>query len=644
MKKYSILIAFVLFYINCIFSQVGVNLRNYHFGEIPSISAEEVDLLTKNEIAFLRYNHVLDYFPNNDQFELWELKHQAIQVNKEIGIEKFSTLNFGSIDPKSIQNIQIRIINEGVITKDYSKKDIEKLIYLDSSESVYPLCKVDLANIKVGSIIEFFYTRIRPNLIEQDFFYLQSDAPVKNVYFTIVMPEYLKPHVQVYNGDYPVIDTVDEVKGLRYTTVYIPFLAALPYEPFSFQKKHCCRVEFNYAYNLSQGRFRLNTTKDFMESFYETIQINDKEVLKFLQNEVIKKINIKKNNTLEDKIITIENFFKENLFGVNTIFSIKMYTYVLNYFDIKYEMVLTCNKTLKEFDTNYNGSNFYEEIMFYFPEIDKYLAPMEYTFRLGLIPMKFNGNSAIFLKEVQNGDVKSLTHNYKIISTTPKSVNIDHLKLDLSVNPNNGMISGKIEKVQGGYLVNNIQSFFKSFEIEDLEQFIEEQFSFGSESMNISNESFLNTDCKDIGVNPLISSADISNYDWAKINKNGTIDLFVGKMIGKQEKIEKKGERILPIERGYTTSYQREINILIPKGYKVESLEGLNKTIYDSDNPSNATAGFTATFHEDGKIITIKSTEFYDKLLYKVEDFNLIERVINESANFNDIKIRLVKI
>lgn len=643
MKKSILLTLIILLSTLYSFSQVGVDIRKYQFGEIPTTTPEEDEKFKDNSIAILSLNYVLDYYVNNELFELWELKHQTVKIISEKEIENFQSIRFGRLDPESFKNIQIRTIYNGEIIKTYSKKDLETLKDEEDGEDDYPICKINLSDLKVGTIIEYFYTRIRPSIIQQDDYFLQSDAPTRNINYTIIMPKHLKPHIEVYNGDYAVLDTVIDSKGVRYTTVNIPYLPALPIEPLSFQKKHCCRVEFNFAYNLSSGRVRVNTTKDFVNDFFERSKLTDKKMIKIVDKVILKELKVDKKGSLEDKIITIENFLKENIFGIGAVQSIKIYSYVLDHFKINYELVLTCNKKEKDFDKSYNGSNFYDDPLFYFPEIDKYIAPMEHPYRLGLIPMNFNGNTGIYLKKIEVGKSRSFVHSFKTIPVTPKSVTVDELKLNLSVHPENGMVSGKMERIQGGYRIYYIQSYFKSFEVEEMESVVEEVFSLGSENMNISNEKFINTDNKDIGVNPMISSADISNTEWAKVDENGAIDVFIGKMIGKQGKLETPEIRVLPIEREYTSSYKREIKIAIPEGYKVEGVLTKNIAQYDTEDPSKATAGFTAAFIDDGKYITVTSTEFYDNLFYPAKDFKLIQRVTNLAADFNDIKIRFVK-
>jgi hypothetical protein len=169
-------------------------------------------------------------------------------------------------------------------------------------------------------------------------------------------------------------------------------------------------------------------------------------------------------------------------------------------------------------------------------------------------------------------------------------------------------LSGTIERYMGSYRVHFIQAFFKTFEVEDKEQLIDMFLTLDAESSNISNEEFFNTDPKDVGILPFIAKANITNADWIKVN-NSTIELSVGKMIGKQERLDDKKPRQLPVEKEYQNSYLRIIEIEIPDGYKPVDLSKLEFGVYDSEDPENATAGFVSSYKLEGNILTITVKE-----------------------------------
>lgn len=645
MKKRIILLLIAIFLIFNLQAQVGLNVKKLKLGDIPVVTAEEDSLFKKDGLFCATFEFAYDYYVNDEnKFELWQMEHRVFKIYDEPNAKDLKILDFGTIDPENILTIQARVIKNGEVYKSYTKKDIETKKDEEASEDESPNIQFTLDGVEIGSIVEYLIVRKRNYIIEQDGIILQHVYPAKNIQFTIVMPQHLKPFVQLYNGKYPILDTIIDSKELRYTTIHIDYLPGIKKEAVSFFEKYLTRIEFNIAYNLAQSRLRMNTTKDFVNEFYDNVQLTDKEIIKILKKDFIKNIKFSKDASELDKINTIEHFMKDQIGGINIgiVQLCRFYGYIFNHFKIKYELVITCDKTKREFDKNFNGSNFYDNILFYFPSLNHYLAIAENSYRNGLIPIEYTGNTGIYLKTVEIGEEKSFVHIFEKIPQGSAEAGIDNLNLKVKVDPSAGVVSGTIERTMGSYRVHYIQAFFKAFEVEEKEQLLEMFLTLDAESSNISNEEFINTDPKDVGVLPFIAKANISNSDWIKVN-NSTIELSVGKMIGKQERMEDKEVRQLPVEKEYQNSYLRVIEIEIPEGYKPLDLSKLEYGVYDTDDPENATAGFVSSYKLEGNKLIITVKEYYTKLFYPVSEYALFKRVTNSAADFNDIKIILTK-
>lgn len=643
MKKTITTFVFSFLIIGNIFSQIGISFRNFRFESIPQVTHTEDSLFQKEGIYCPIFRFAYQYTINNVQeVDLWQMEHRAFKLYDEKHVSEFKTIDFGEIDPSNIMTLQVRVIKNNEVIKTYYKKDAE-IIKGNDEDSENSKIQIKISDLEMGSIVEFIIVKKREYIVDQESTILQHTYPIRNIFYTLVMPKHLKPNVELYNDVYPVLDTIIENEETRYTTIHIDYLPPLKKEMESFYEKYLCRVEYNIAYNFASSRLRMNTTKDFVNNFYDRIQLTDKNQLKIIKNEIIKKIKFPKNATELDKIKTIEHFMKEQLGGIEigAIYMTRFYAYVFDQFKIDYDIVITCDKTEKEFDKNFNGSNFFKNILLYFPTYNYYVSLMDYSYRNGLIPMNYSGNSALFLQKVKMGNEKVFIHNFKKIIESPIEAGIDNLTLDLKIDPKSSAVVGTIERVMGSYRAHFIQANFKAFEVEDREQILELFLTLNSESTNISNEQFLNTDAKDIGIQPFTIKADITNTEWIKVLPS-YIEISLGKMIGKQDRIDTV-QRRLPIEKEYPQSYSRVITIEIPDGYKHGDLSKIEKAIYDTDNSSNATAGFISTYKIEGRKLIITVTEFYSKLYYSIQDFNLYKRVANSAADFNDLVIQLVK-
>lgn len=642
MKRICIIIG-LLTSLYIVRGQVGIDPRDYKFGEIPTTTEAEDQQFKDYQSATLKDCHLLYYNITKTEIELWELYHFAHKIYTQEGLEKFNSITYRNTDIKSFKNFGARIIRNNEVIKEYNLSHLTKVVNEEEDEdettASYELKFTDLA---IGDIIEYFRIGIRPRINESETYFLQEYVPCKNIDYTIVLPDQFKPHLQLYNADYPVLDTIISDKGLRYTTIHIPSLPVIPNEPLAHPSKYLARVEYILAYNYGSGSQRVNTTKGFVNGFYESSKLNDSDLIKVVKKHIIKRLKLNKKDPLEQKLRTIETILKNELYGINGITQLRIYRYVLDHFKINYEVVLTTNKTKKTFDKNFNGTNFNEEVLLYFPEIDQYIAPEYYALRLGLTPAVLIGNEGLFLKKAKIGKTELFTYYYSTISVPKKERTKDNIVLSLDFSSDLKTLYGKIKREMSGYMVSFLQTNYNFFEVEDKEQLVDELMTLSSDGSLISDEKFTNTSPQDVGVNPFIGEGSISNSSWVKMEGDDII-ILVGEMIGKQSKIESEKPRVLPVERNYLSSYKRSISIKLPQGYKVDDIDQYQVEVYDNDDPKKAKAVFTAHFKVENDVLKVESIEYYDQLYHDVEAFPLIARVVNSAAEFNELKVRLVK-
>ncbi|HPE39737.1 MAG TPA: DUF3857 domain-containing protein [Bacteroidales bacterium] len=626
------------------FGQIGLDVRTFQLDVIPEVSVEEDSIFGKEGVFCPIFKYAYEYVTNEQQdIDLWEMEYKTFKIYDQKNVQEFKKITISENDWEQFTKVQVRVIRNGNIIANYTQKDIVKT-KPTGEEFARSALELKIPDLTIGDLIEILFIKKRPYIIDQDFTYLQHSYPIKNLDYTLIMPSHLKPLVQLYNEEYPIIDTVIEKNRTRYTNIHIDYMPACKKVPVSFYEKNLFRVEYTIAYNYASSRLRMNATKDFVNSFGNRIQLKDKTQINILKKSFIKQIKFPKNSDNLVKIKVIENFMKEHLGGIDmgVLQMVRLYTYVFDYFDLKYNMVITNDKTMKEFDRTFNGTNFYKNYLFHFPEYNYYISPSHYSYRNGLIPYHLTGNGAIYLERVLFNDEQIYIHSFVHIPEGIHEAGIDQLYLTLKIDPNTPALLGSIERKMGSYHVHYIQANFNAFQVEDREQMIELFLTLNSESTFIKDEQFYNIDSKDIGIEPLVIKGSLTNSEW--IQKNGTgLDLFIGKMIGNQDRLPSDQPRFLPVEKEFANSYERVIQLQIPDGYHAGDLSKLNIEIYDTDESSKATAGFISSYKIEGKTITITVKEFYNKLYYPVEEFPLYEKVANSAADFNKIVIQLLK-
>jgi hypothetical protein len=124
------------------------------------------------------------------------------------------------------------------------------------------------------------------------------------------------------------------------------------------------------------------------------------------------------------------------------------------------------------------------------------------------------------------------------------------------------------------------------------------------------------------------------------VKKAGKNYLFeVGKLIGgqvsvTQDEIDRKKDIHLPFPK----SYENNIFITIPEGYKVVGLDKLNK------NVSNETGGFKSSATVEGNVLKIKTLKFYSSYDIPSNSWDKMRAFLDEAYQFTQEKIMFRKL
>ncbi len=113
----------------------------------------------------------------------------------------------------------------------------------------------------------------------------------------------------------------------------------------------------------------------------------------------------------------------------------------------------------------------------------------------------------------------------------------------------------------------------------------------------------------------------------------------IGKFIGGQiEMVDEQRERNVNIYMRYPRTFNYEINLKIPNGYKVAGLDKLNK------NVTNTTGAFISTAKVENGFLKIQTSKQYKHNYEPKENWNLILAFLDEANQFKNEKILLKKI
>ncbi len=546
------------------------------------------------------------------------------------------------------------------------KKDLEEIT---EGESTYKAFRFPTAEI--GCVLEYYYIVRRERIFESNSYTLPA-RHLKEMNFAIIFPDYLNFEIKTYNGLPSANDIADTENKRKCLHLHAENIAKVNNDPMAFYGSHLPRIEFILTHNYSTKRMRINTINDFASSFHQNLTTLDKKEKKDIKS-IASQIKVDEKLPLQEKISIIENFIKTNFYYYNIsiqtfsnistikenkIFnqmgSLRLFFHLLKHFGIEAEIVFTSDKTEKWFDEDFNGTNYFDVVMLYFPKLEQYTSSYQMGLRTGYPNEVAAGQKGVFFREVTVGSTSSFLHDIRYIAPADMRMNADSIDVNISINVEKKEVSATIKRIltgyNGGWLQYNLSDTdYKEIENDDEENeddeflnSIKDHFlALDSESMIVDNMQIVNVNKEDVITKPLILTADLKDYYITKTS-NDSLWLTIGMFIGKQSDFKQEEPRTLPIERRTNCHYYRTIKVNIPEGYTCLNLNDLNIDVYDEENSAEAQARFFVTTKQEGNQLIIVCQEYYNRLMYSVEEYEKCGRVVQAAADFNN-KVLLFK-
>lgn len=657
MKKTILLIA-VICQMNTVLTAQTANLLNYDWGKpvFEQTNAAEND--TTGAYILKKIDHIEWVYNDKGELDCYSVLHRKIKINNNKSLGNYNTIQLPDYTFNEILTLKARFFDEKGSVIDLDKSNAKKVT--DENKNSYMLLAIEGA--QAGGIIEYYWVRKAQRNV-YGVYYIQDYVPLKYVQFSITSPINLQFITKAYNGAPEMTETVDSTAKTRVQMIESKDIAAMIPERKSFHNSYLQRAEYSLAYNYASGKKRIYSRANATQNIYENlVEINDKETKSL--NSFVKKIGLKNDMTEEQKIRAIENHIKTTiqlfaeapnsteLLYIPNIVSNK-YTNLAGYVrlllatfrqqNIAYELVITTPKSDRKFDSDFDGYNFLDDFLIYFPNGNKFLDPNSMMNRLGFIDEEYLGSEGLFLKTVSMSGVASFVpsvkkipeNDYKeTIHTTDVLISIDAGNLTANYTWNNGF---------SGYSAQFLQPFMYYAEADSKKKFMD-SFFFGETSTKDELVSYevLNEKPQNWGVKPLVINCKYSGD--ALLSRAGNNILFkVGELIGQQmEMYREKEERTLPVEHDAARLYEREIIVHIPEGYTISNPEVLKMNTELAMN-GNVEAFFYSNYTINGQTLTITCSEGYKRVCYPAATYNEYVAVINAAADFNKLNLLLVK-
>ena len=653
MNRFSLLLIISAFCrISASFAQ---NIVDYDWGEAIFDEAPGAMYDTTAAYFIKSFNHLEMVYNDEGELAGYQLIHNKIKVNNNDALERFNKIVFSLNSFNDIITLKARFIGKNGKVIELDKSHLKSV---EEEETSYMLLAMEGA--EAGGIIEYFWVRKGyRNLFGSHV--LQTNYPKRHLIFEIICPANLQFIAKSYNGAPSANETIDTVAMTRSLLLESFDIPALNRERESFYEANLQRVEYTIAYNYGNNIDRIFDSSQlarYIQSGITTLQPDEQKSLKT----VAKKIKLSKKMTTEEKIRFIENYVKTNYqliddkvagLDITTIPGIvdtkyanetgytRLFAALFNHFSISFELLITCDKTERRFDKDFDGYNFMDKYLFYFPEMKDFIDPNSMYNRMGVIGSEFIGNAAFFLRPVNANGIDLLIPYFGQIPENDYTKSVQITKADIKIFPLEPSTKYTIMHSFSGYSASILQPYMY-FASNENKQIIVNEYLIADKSSNILSElEILNYKPAEWFVKPLEIKGTLTGN--MLINRAGNDLVFrIGELIGKQVEMYQEKDRKLPVESEIARSYERILNVEIPEGYKIINPEALIMKTELIEN-GDVAAYFYSDYTLTEKELTVKCNEVYKKSLFPAEKYSEYVAVINAAADFNKIVLILKK-
>jgi len=403
---------------------------------------------------------------------------------------------------------------------------------------------------------------------------------------------------------------------------------------------------------VSQIEYWGNLVQNVSELFFpKTVNEKAEEILREIKNGYVKipwnelKIAnaideyIKNNFVISDeddpKLNDIEYILNNKI--SNDFSIIQVYSSLFKEADIEYEVAISCNRYFLKFDPELFDPNQLREFLIFLPNQEKYISPNRVEYRVSEAPEDLLGNYGIFID-------KDLDYYFSEITLFDQD--FSQIKKNIEVNISRNLNKTKINESRlfSGYWAITNRNYIYLSENEKTDFLVDFFTVNGLDNKKVSNYNIKNFDISHNTYNtPLEITSTISTSDLIE-EKEGLTYLKIGKVIGLQSNLFDEKERINPIEINFPNSYDYNIKVNIPRGYKIVDFSELNKSKEYISVDGNSTAKFLSKATVSGNVLNINIKEYYKELRYSKKRYQEFREVINAAAKFYESSVRIEKI
>ena len=613
-------------------------------------SDKTISFPSESDLYGIFNNHYVEYFKSKftEEVYVYETRHTKTKINK-INNPLDNEIIISKINVSEIVDVRAKIINKDTIIS-YSFDEMKKMINSDDSDENYNNYK--LPNLNEEDIVEIMYT------VKKDFNFngnkiIEESFPILLSKFILIENNF-KSNIKIYNSNNSFVSEII-FDGKKSKQIIFNNLNATAYEQYSTPISNKIKISYQCYENrddVSQIEYWGNLAQNVSELFFpKKVNKKAKEILKEIKYGYVKIPwdELKMANAIDEYIKTnfiISDEDDPKLNDIEYILSnkisndfsiIQVYSSLFKEANIEYEVAISCNRYFLKFDPELFDSNQLREFLIYLPNQEKYISPNRVEYRVSEAPENLLGNYGIFI----DNDL-----DYYFSEITLFDRDFSQIKKNIKVNIPRNLNKIKIDEIRSfsGYWAIANRNYIYLSESEKTDFLVDFFTINGLDNKKVRKYNIKNFDISHNTFNtPLEITSTISTSDLIE-EKEGLTYLKIGKVIGLQSNLFEEKQRINPIEINFPNSYDYNIKVNIPRGYKIVDYSELNKSKEYISVDGNSTAKFLSKATVNGNVLNINIKEYYKELRYNKKRYQEFREVINAAAKFYESSLLLEKI
>lgn len=585
-----------------------------------------------------------DYY---GQYYKYKTEHYRVRLSTDAAIEEFNKVYISMEDVVSRKELKARVIKKDKVVD--LKPKIEEFFSESEKEQYFYF---PISGLELGDELEIIYTLKMESEFNGDQFFFQGEIPIYDFDFKFIAPNDSYFQFLAHNGlsEPELLDTVLQ------RNMWIIHMDSIP----AFRSEYFCEYN-NVTMKLDASLRGFNSPKDKSFSPYDDFKLSlnfvynkvydgkDKKSLRAISDE----IGVRAVHSQEKNIRIIENYVKMEIalnsalpidIPVNeiieterssTIGAIILFMALFQENGIEYEYGFVSDRYDTHFSDEIESLYFLQSYFFYFPEINKYLAPLDFSSRLGYLDRNWIPNNGLYLTSKQYPYPTTKGKVKPIPSTTARD-NVDSTIIRINVNDAMDDLEMTVEVHSMGYGAGKHQCYYYIYSEDRRKEVHEELLNYLNDNSKFKMTTIEGIDPEDAFVRPIVIHGELTELYTPLLEKAGNMTIFkLGHIFGEYvdpREIEKKKTDFV-FGNPFTTS--TTVIITFPEGVKISNTD----KILQSDNFSSHEDILVSTKVEiNDNVVVVYRRDEWRTTRYSIDQMDTmleVFRYYNELSKMN---------